>query len=429
VVIPNSRSQRLKAPRGSYEAQRWLATEEADELEVKAQENAYSDEFLLYRYAALAFEHAIVIAKMTRCEKTYTAEQFVWDQTRLFEYVKRLENYPNLKDLLSKWPKNPGIKFCWFAGQNALDVAVKFVRMISTGVITARNEIACHGVTSYDSLRVSPEPDPAFEEWRDRTIRELLAREIPKPDVWPSTADINCEYESLLHKLYDEYNQAIERESQISKAKLENMNTREKQEGTLEPKPPEFLQNLLWILRYGRKYWKPLVIAGFILLVILVAGLFKEEIRTRIAPIKDGQPEISGNSSKETKERLSKIEEMVVPPTLSFLKERLSIVKTDTGYTAILVFEPSKNRPPLGPTSFVAKVVNNSNAKIIGFDEIGSDHYRTLSRKISDNHKEAQFTYDPGHFEFPKVSLITSEKCKVQISSSHITEPFLIDIE
>lgn len=45
---------------------------------------------------------------------------------------------------------------------------------------------------------------------------------------------------------------------------------KEKQEGTLEPKPPEFLQNLLWILKNWKKNLAILILAGLILLGVFV---------------------------------------------------------------------------------------------------------------------------------------------------------------
>lgn len=44
---------------------------------------------------------------------------------------------------------------------------------------------------------------------------------------------------------------------------------KEKRERVLEPKPPEFLQKLLWILKYGKKYWKLILLA---ILILLAAG-------------------------------------------------------------------------------------------------------------------------------------------------------------
>ena len=43
---------------------------------------------------------------------------------------------------------------------------------------------------------------------------------------------------------------------------------KEKEEGILKPKPPEFLQKLLWFIKYGKKNW------GLILLAIIILGIF-----------------------------------------------------------------------------------------------------------------------------------------------------------
>lgn len=47
-----------------------------------------------------------------------------------------------------------------------------------------------------------------------------------------------------------------------------NKDAESEREGYLEPKPPELLQKILWVLKYGKKYWK-LIIATVIILGIL----------------------------------------------------------------------------------------------------------------------------------------------------------------
>jgi len=42
---------------------------------------------------------------------------------------------------------------------------------------------------------------------------------------------------------------------------------KEKQEGLLEPKPPEVLQKLTWLKQYGIKHWK-LILCGIFLLIL-----------------------------------------------------------------------------------------------------------------------------------------------------------------
>ncbi|MHC5061719.1 MAG: hypothetical protein ACYTFK_11625 [Planctomycetota bacterium] len=153
-----------------------------------------------------------------------------------------------------------------------------------------------------------------------------------------------------------------------------------------------------------------------------------DELKTEVVIQKEAISSLI-EKANNTREDLLEVAEMVSPPYLTFLKEKIKIVKNDSGYTTYLMFKPSKNRPPLGPTGFSAKVEDASNAKIIDFDDVGSEHVRTLSKKISNDGKEALFTYDPGYFEYPRVRLKTSGACKVQISSSHIPEPFFVDIE
>jgi len=202
------RELKLRQPRGSYKAQRLLASEEAEEVAEASKKEKCPELYLLYKYTTEALGYSVDIAKITRSKVSLSVEQFVAKQVRLFEYIKQIENYPNITNILESWPINPGITFAWLAGQNALDVAVKFAQMISTDVLVARNERAFQGVTSYDDLMVCPEPDPAFERWQNRTIKEIVTRSLPKPDIWPNMSDIHGDYGSLCYKLKDEFKKA-----------------------------------------------------------------------------------------------------------------------------------------------------------------------------------------------------------------------------
>jgi len=55
--------------------------------------------------------------------------------------------------------------------------------------------------------------------------------------------------------------------TQVTPEINENKSVKEKQEGILEPKPPEILQKILWVLKYGRRYWWLILLAIFILLI------------------------------------------------------------------------------------------------------------------------------------------------------------------
>ncbi len=202
------RELRLQEPRGTYKAQRLLASEEAEEFAEASRNKKCPELYLLYVYAAKALKHAKSICLMSRRKEYGSAQDFVLEEVRLTEYVQKLRNYPRLMDHLQQWPKNPGIPIAWFAGRSALEVIIQFTRAITTAVVFGRGESACHGATSYDILQVSPECDLRFAEWHERAINELCEKTIPKPDVWPSPADIHKECRQALLKLEDEYNKA-----------------------------------------------------------------------------------------------------------------------------------------------------------------------------------------------------------------------------
>jgi hypothetical protein len=47
----------------------------------------------------------------------------------------------------------------------------------------------------------------------------------------------------------------------------------EEQEGVIVPKPPEFLQTLLWLWRHGKKHWKLILLAAIIMLLGFILQL------------------------------------------------------------------------------------------------------------------------------------------------------------
>lgn len=67
------------------------------------------------------------------------------------------------------------------------------------------------------------------------------------------------------------------------KSKLQNkMIMRKEKEGLLEPKPPEFLQKLLWICKYGKRHWKLILLAILILLITSIFVLPKFDLFSKI---------------------------------------------------------------------------------------------------------------------------------------------------
>ena len=190
-------ARRLAAPRGSCEAQRWLAAEEADRVSASADD----DLARLFHYAACALEQSVNLAKISRSKMRPPTDQFVAAQTRLAEYVQRIDGMPNLAALIAQTPADAGITFAWKAGASALDVAIQFASMVNSAVLVAREEIAVNGATSLDALPLHPTPDPNLDAWRDRTIRELREVTLPTDSMpWPM-GEIHRDYSSLLHKL------------------------------------------------------------------------------------------------------------------------------------------------------------------------------------------------------------------------------------
>jgi len=60
-----------------------------------------------------------------------------------------------------------------------------------------------------------------------------------------------------------------------AKTRQENKDTKRKREGEIEPKPPEILQKILWIRKYGREYWKLVLLAILVLLIYCIWTLLK----------------------------------------------------------------------------------------------------------------------------------------------------------
>ncbi len=232
------RELRLQEKRGTYKAQRLLAGQEAEEFAESSRNKKCPELYLLYVYAAKALKHAKSISLMSRRKERGSAQDFVLEEVRLAEYVQKLRDYPSLMDHLQQWPRNPGIAIAWLAGRSALEVIIRFTQAITSAVVYARGEVAFRGATSYDTLQVSPECDPRFAVWQERTITELCEKTIPKPDVWPSPADIHKECEQVLLKLEDEYNKA-EKEAENKAVEMGKDATSDKKNSKLD-----FLYNL-----------------------------------------------------------------------------------------------------------------------------------------------------------------------------------------
>lgn len=190
--------------------------------------------------------------------------------------------------------------------------------------------------------------------------------------------------------------------------------------GGIDRDPWMKLVRVAWhdLKRKGEKWYQT---NTFKIVVIPIATALFIGIPTWISLTKDSQT--TDNSSKEVEESPAKIEEVVTPPILSLLSKEIN--QTDSGYAALLKFEPSKNQP-LRKITFVAKLVDNSSTKIVNFSPVGIS--MDVLEKISSDGKEAQLTYTIMG-GYPKLKLETSDTCKILLSGSHITKPITVQIE
>ncbi len=61
----------------------------------------------------------------------------------------------------------------------------------------------------------------------------------------------------------------------LAETEQENKDTKRKREGEIEPKPPEIIQKILWILKHGREHWKLVLLAILVLLICFILTLLK----------------------------------------------------------------------------------------------------------------------------------------------------------
>lgn len=204
-------------PHGTLGAQRQLAKRSADGI-LDEMKNADFPELTAFcRYAWEACDQAILIAKWSRDPKNAKASQFVAVYSYLAEYLKRAKALMKKNpDILKQWPENPGISFSWQSGWSALDVALKFAKMILSAVLVARAEAP--GVQSRPSFDHMETSGPHALAWRDQTIQELRSRILPPPSDW-SMWEIERDFSSLSYKLEAEFSKATEAEAKTKHLK------------------------------------------------------------------------------------------------------------------------------------------------------------------------------------------------------------------
>jgi hypothetical protein len=84
--------------------------------------------------------------------------------------------------------------------------------------------------------------------------------------------------EQMIERLQQWKDRALKEKSKLQ----EKLALQTKQEGFLEPKPPESLQKLLWIRQHWRKHWKLMLLAIAILLIPSIFVLPKFDLFSKI---------------------------------------------------------------------------------------------------------------------------------------------------
>lgn len=210
--VERARAIRMTARRGSFEAQRLLAVEIAEELSAGIREPEPQRSLMLLGSLAIsALEEAVKLVMMTRSNTLTTEGDFVGHYVRVTEFCSRLDTLiARDADLINRcWPLDPGITFGWKSGASALHVAEQFIRDIQVATNAAAVIGCSRFVDSLDALPVHPTPDPIFTRWRDAAIAEIRTHTVPVEGVWPTMPEIHRDSGALFHRLQDEIKRAV----------------------------------------------------------------------------------------------------------------------------------------------------------------------------------------------------------------------------
>lgn len=109
-----------------------------------------------------------------------------------------------------------------------------------------------------------------------------------------------------------------------------NKDAKTEREGLLEPKPPEILQKALWVLKYGRKYWKLILL---VVIIILISSLFvlpKIELFSKNTPTNSENSRAIESHSIPKTENFDEIKKEAIESIRQQGREELEKLKKDT---------------------------------------------------------------------------------------------------
>lgn len=104
--------------------------------------------------------------------------------------------------------------------------------------------------------------------------------------------------------------------------------TKREQEGMIEPKPPLILQNALWILKYGRKHWKLILLVLSVILISCFFVLPKIELFSKNTPTNSENSrtiEFHSIPNTENLDVIKSLESMRMEISLSYVKSLFGI--------------------------------------------------------------------------------------------------------
>lgn len=191
-----------------------------------------------------------------------------WENEKLTDEVlsKIVKSLPSYAKDVAYWhPKEPDF-FYWFEGLK------EYCRVIRDYFVKAAKEAP-------DSLKpkLSEIAEEAFDlidnlmKCVDAQLNPILDKETGQvfysaPCSWN---EVTNKWDTLVNKL-NLYMSSGKQEEKPIETEQKNKDAKREREGMIQPKPPEILQKILWILKYGRRHWKLVSLAILIVLCIWI---------------------------------------------------------------------------------------------------------------------------------------------------------------
>ncbi len=150
----------------------------------------------------------------------------------------------------------------------------------------------------------------------------------------------------------------------------------------------------------------------------------RKELESKLAQ-KDTEYQVD---SAKKDERIAVLNKQIEDAKTTLSHRPPDIIKTDSGYTVKLTFQPS-NINPIGMVGFGAKIISSSDTKILKFWPLPPSSTGKDSMKISDDGKTVKLGYSLLGGGWPQVELQLSGSAQVVISGSHELQPAIINVE